>query len=89
MRHTLLLLCALTVTCAAQSPSPAPQANSSAASNSTAKDLPVRQVILYKNGVGYFEHAGTVTGNQHVAIDFTSGQLNDVLQSLTALDSKG
>ena len=50
------------------------------------KDLPVRKVVLYKNGVGYFEHAGSVTGNQRVAIDFTSPQLNDVLQSLTVLD---
>jgi len=56
---------------------------------STIKDLPVRQVILYKNGIGYFEHAGAVSGNQHVAIDFTSAQLNDVLQSLTVLDENG
>ena len=53
------------------------------------KDLPVRKVVLYKNGVGYFEHAGTVTGNQTVGIDFTSPQLNDVLQSLTVLDEGG
>jgi hypothetical protein len=53
------------------------------------KDLPVRKVVLYKNGVGYFEHAGTVSGNQRVAIDFTSPQLNDVLQSLTVLDEGG
>jgi hypothetical protein len=53
------------------------------------EDLPVRKVVLYKNGVGYFEHAGTVSGNQHVAIDFTSTQLNDVLQSLTVLDEGG
>jgi hypothetical protein len=53
------------------------------------KDLPVRKVVLYKNGVGYFEHAGTVTGNQRVAVDFTSAQLNDVLQSLTVLDEGG
>jgi hypothetical protein len=52
-------------------------------------DLPVRKVVLYKNGVGYFEHAGAVNGNQRVTVDFTSAQLNDVLQSLTALDSKG
>jgi hypothetical protein len=51
-------------------------------------DLPVRKVVLYKNGVGYFEHAGAVNGNQRVTVDFTSAQLNDVLQSLTALDSK-
>ena len=53
------------------------------------KDLPVRKVVLYKSGVGYFEHAGQVTGNQRVTIDFTSPQLNDVLQSLTVLDDGG
>jgi len=56
---------------------------------SAIKDLPVRKVVLYKNGVGYFEHAGTVSGNQRVTIDFTSSQLNDVLQSLTVLDQGG
>ncbi|WP_348263429.1 hypothetical protein P8935_02475 [Telmatobacter sp. DSM 110680] len=60
-----------------------------AAQESVVKDLPVRKVVLYKNGVGYFEHAGTVNGNQRVAIDFTSPQLNDVLQSLTVLDEGG
>jgi hypothetical protein len=60
-----------------------------AATPSGVSDLPVRKVVLYKSGVGYFEHAGTVKGDQRVAIDFTSSQLNDVLQSLTALDSKG
>jgi hypothetical protein len=54
-----------------------------------AKELPVRKVVLYKNGVGYFEHAGSVSGNQRVTIDFTSPQLNDVLQSLTVLDEGG
>src|SRR5712692_7579940 len=48
--------------------------------------LPVRRVVLYKNGVGYFEHLGRGRGNQDVTIDFTSGQLNDVLKSLTILD---
>jgi hypothetical protein len=65
----------------------APSSASSAPSASI--DLPVRKVVLYKNGVGYFEHAGPVNGNQRVTVDFTSAQLNDVLQSLTALDSKG
>jgi hypothetical protein len=60
-----------------------------AAAAPAAIDLPVRKVVLYKNGVGYFEHAGTVNGNQRVTVDFTSTQLNDVLQSLTALDSRG
>jgi hypothetical protein len=57
--------------------------------SATVHQLPVRQVVLYKNGVGYFEHLGSVNGNQRVAIDFTSSQLNDVLQSLTVLDDNG
>ena len=48
--------------------------------------LPVKRVVLYKNGVGFFEHLGRVRGTQQVSIDFTSGQLNDVLKSLTTVD---
>jgi hypothetical protein len=44
---------------------------------------------LYKNGVGFFEHAGRVSGDEAVTIDLTSAQLNDVLQSLTAIDLNG
>jgi len=51
--------------------------------------LPVRRVVLYKTGIGYFEHVGRIEGDQAVRIDFTSGQLNDVLQSLTILDLNG
>ncbi len=51
--------------------------------------LPIKRVILYKNGVGYFEHLGSVQGNQNVTISFTSGQLNDVLKSFTVLDLNG
>lgn len=51
--------------------------------------LPVTRVSLYKNGVGFFEHTGRVSGDASVTIDFTSSQLNDVLQSLTAIDLNG
>ncbi|HLW43964.1 MAG TPA: carboxypeptidase regulatory-like domain-containing protein [Candidatus Acidoferrales bacterium] len=54
-----------------------------------AAKLPVRRVVLYKGGVGYFEHLGEVRGDQNMRIDFTSSQLNDVLQSLTVLDLNG
>jgi hypothetical protein len=55
----------------------------------TSEKLPVRRVVLYKNGVGYFEHTGRVQGTQELKIDFTSSQLNDVLKSLTVLDLNG
>jgi hypothetical protein len=60
-----------------------------ASPNEPATRLPVERVVLYKSGVGYFEHEGTVRGDQSVTIDFTSGQLNDVLSSLTVLDLGG
>jgi len=52
-------------------------------------NLPIKRVVLYKNGVGYFEHTGPVRDQQDVTISFTSGQLNDVLKSLTVLDLNG
>ena len=48
--------------------------------------LPVKRVVLYKNGIGYFEHSARVRGNQDLGIDFTTSQLNDVLKSLTVVD---
>jgi hypothetical protein len=48
--------------------------------------LPVKRVVLYKNGVGYFEHSARVQGTQELNIDFTTAQLNDVLKSLTVVD---
>ena len=60
--------------------------NSDPVSAESSARLPVTRVILYKNGVGYFEHSGHVRGNQDVNVDFTTSQLNDVLKSLTVLD---
>ncbi len=51
--------------------------------------MPVKRVVLYKNGVGYFEHQVTVEGKQDISVSFSSGQLNDVLKSLTVLDLSG
>src|SRR5271156_140260 len=71
---------------ASADPGARPEATSE---ESSATKLPIRRVILYKTGVGYFEHLGQVRGDQKVRIDFTSSQLNDVLQSLTVLDLNG
>ncbi len=93
---SLLLASPLAQTSAtAQAARPAPRqsarsaAKSVAASAPSPAQLPVTRVSLYKNGVGFFEHAGRVTGDQAVTIDFTTAQLNDVLQSLTAVDLNG
>jgi hypothetical protein len=67
----------------AQAPATAPPAQTE---SSAAETMPVRRVVLYKTGVGYFEHLGAVRGKQAVTIRFTSAQLNDALKSLTAID---
>jgi hypothetical protein len=59
--------------------------NGDKAGDSAAR-LPVKRVVLYKNGIGYFEHTARVRGTQDLRIDFTTGQLNDVLKSLTTVD---
>src|SRR5690348_14506798 len=65
-----------------------PGANAQDAS-AAPEQLPVRSVVLYKSGVGFFQHVGPVRDNASVRVNFTSGQLNDVLGSLTVLDLNG
>jgi hypothetical protein len=69
----------------AQAVSPLARRSVAAQTASPAR-LPVRRVVLYKNGVGYFERVGKVRGTEAISIDFSSAQLDDVLNSLTALD---
>ncbi len=68
---------------------PAAQSQQRPTNSGEADKLPVKRVVLYKNGVGYFEHLGRVRDNQDITIPFTSGQLNDVLKTLTVLDLDG
>src|SRR5436309_6530883 len=51
-------------------------------------DLPVRDVVLYKHGVGYFERAGRLGPGESARLDFKAAEMNDVLKSLT-LEEKG
>lgn len=52
-------------------------------------DLPVTRVVLYKNGVAYFEHSGTVTGDQVFSLPARTEDMDDLLQSLVLLDRDG
>ncbi|MGA2588792.1 MAG: hypothetical protein ABSH32_02650 [Bryobacteraceae bacterium] len=53
-----------------------------------AAELPVRQVVLYKHGVGYFERAGQLAAGESVRLDFKASEMDDVLKSLT-IEEKG
>jgi len=54
-----------------------------------AADLPVRDVILYKSGVGYFARSGQVASGEGARLDFKATDMNDVLKSLTVTDDSG
>lgn len=54
-----------------------------------AAELPVRTVVLYKHGVGYFERSGTLGPGESARLDFKADEMNDVLKSLTVNDQGG
>ncbi len=50
--------------------------------------LHLSKVVLYRNGVGYFERHGKVDGD-HLEIRVRKDQVNDLLKSLTVVDKDG
>ena len=60
-----------------------------AAAPANVADVPVRAVVLFSSGVGYFEHAGTVEGNATADLRFKTAQVNDLLKSLVLQDLDG
>jgi hypothetical protein len=54
-----------------------------------AADIPIREVILYKSGVGYFERGGTLRSGESARLDFKASDMNDVLKSLTISGQNG
>ena len=52
-------------------------------------DLPVREVVLYKHGVGYFERSGRLAAGESARLDFNASEMNDVLKSLTVEEKGG
>lgn len=52
------------------------------------ESLGLTRVVLYRNGVGYFERVGHVEGNV-LRIRVRKDQVNDLLKSLTVVDRRG
>src|SRR5262245_39642633 len=52
-------------------------------------NLPIRRVVLYKHGVGYFERETSIEGDQSLSLSFKQREVSDVLKSLTVLDLDG
>jgi hypothetical protein len=54
-----------------------------------AADIPIREVVLYKSGVGYFERGGLLRAGESARLDFKASDMNDVLKSLTISEQNG
>ncbi len=54
-----------------------------------AASVPVKAVVLYSSGVGYFEHYGLVKGAGSTELRFKTQQINDILKSLVLQDLDG
>jgi hypothetical protein len=52
-------------------------------------DLPVKQVVLYKHGVGFFERSGKLGPGESARLEFSAAEMNDVLKSLTVEERGG
>lgn len=51
-------------------------------------DLPIRKVVLYKHGVGFFERNANMSAGESIRLQFKADEMDDVLKSLT-VDSQG
>jgi hypothetical protein len=51
--------------------------------------LPIKQVVLFNSGVGYFGRTGEVDGEARVDLTFPESDINDLLKSMTLQDFNG
>lgn len=61
-------------------------ASSQVSSQPSQPRLPIRRIILYSNGVAYFERRGLVSPHAEVNLPFKQSQVDDVLKSMLVLD---
>src|SRR4029079_9098026 len=66
-------------------PAPTPPNTAEGKRDTTA--VPLRRVVLFSSGVGFFQHAGKVSGNAASELRFKTDQINDILKSLVVADT--
>jgi hypothetical protein len=85
--HVVVLACVITAaavfayphhTVADGTPPSPPRREADAVS----KPLPLAQVVLFNNGVGYFQREGTVDGDTRIDLALPADNINDLLKSL-------
>lgn len=51
--------------------------------------LPLRDVVIFSSGVGYFGRVGRISGESAIPLSFRADQVNDILKSLVLFDPNG
>lgn len=59
------------------------------AQDAATQGLPLKDVVLFSSGVGYFQREGQVRGDAVVDLSFRADRINDILKSLVVLDPAG
>jgi hypothetical protein len=67
----------------------APAASAIAQEQKDDNSIPLRRLIMYTSGVGYFEHRGAVEGEAEVEFRFDTADINDLLKSMVLQDFGG
>ncbi len=62
---------------------------SDSSSHSMGELLPLKRIVLFSSGVGYFERVGHVRGNASIELSFSPSQINDILKSMVVQDLDG
>jgi hypothetical protein len=60
-----------------------------AAAAEPADPLPLKRIVLFTSGVGFFEHSGEIDGDKLVELKFNIEDVNDLLKSMILQDLGG
>src|SRR5262245_612197 len=59
------------------------------AAGAAAQSLPIRNVVLFSSGVGYFQRKAEIEGNARIDLTFQVRDINDLIKSMVIQDEKG
>lgn len=85
----LALLCPCLIAALAALPSRAAAQENRPMNKDDAPGVPLRKLVLFTSGVGYFEHAGMVKDDASVELRFNAEDINDLLKSMVLEDTGG
>jgi len=68
---------------------PGPAVLGAAAGKPGSANLPLKRIVLFSSGVGFFEHRGELVDDAQVELRFRTENINDLLKSMVVMDEGG